>query len=61
MPEMVETRIRRAHAVVDHLEALKLPTVAVIHGFCLGGGLEVALGLPDRASPSTARASASLR
>ena len=40
---MVETRIRAAHAVVDRLEALKLPTVAVIHGYCLGGGLEVAL------------------
>ena len=35
--------IGRAHAVIDRLEALRIPTVAVIHGFCLGGGLEVAL------------------
>src|SRR6202022_2393065 len=42
-PRPVETAIGRAHAVIDRLEGLKIPTVAVIHGFCLGGGLEVAL------------------
>ena len=54
-PELVETRIRAAHAVVDHLEALKLPTVAVIHGFCLGGGLEVALACQSRIAIDNAR------
>ncbi|MHC2786894.1 enoyl-CoA hydratase/carnithine racemase [Bradyrhizobium liaoningense] len=54
-PGMVETRIRAAHAVVDHLEALKLPTVAVIHGFCLGGGLEVALACQARIAIEGAR------
>ncbi|MHC2621702.1 3-hydroxyacyl-CoA dehydrogenase/enoyl-CoA hydratase/3-hydroxybutyryl-CoA epimerase [Bradyrhizobium huanghuaihaiense] len=54
-PEMVETRIRAAHAVVDHLEVLKLPTVAVIHGFCLGGGLEVALACQARIAIDGAR------
>ncbi|MHC2581022.1 enoyl-CoA hydratase/carnithine racemase/3-hydroxyacyl-CoA dehydrogenase [Bradyrhizobium diazoefficiens] len=54
-PEMVETRIRAAHAVVDHLEALRLPTVAVIHGFCLGGGLEVALACQSRIAIEGAR------
>ena len=34
-PRMVETSIGRAHAVIDRLEALRIPTVAVIHGFCL--------------------------
>lgn len=29
--------------ILDKLEALKLPTVALIDGFCLGGGLELAL------------------
>uniref|UniRef100_UPI001954BA93 enoyl-CoA hydratase-related protein n=1 Tax=Escherichia coli TaxID=562 RepID=UPI001954BA93 len=28
---------------VDRLAALRIPTVAVIHGHCLGGGLELAL------------------
>ncbi|QQO20394.1 enoyl-CoA hydratase/isomerase family protein [Bradyrhizobium diazoefficiens] len=54
-PEMVETRIRAAHAVIDHLEVLKLPTVAVIHGFCLGGGLEVALACQSRIAIEGAR------
>src|SRR3954466_1500158 len=51
----VGTRSRAAHAVVDHLEALKLPTVAVIHGFCLGGGLEVALACQSRIAIDGAR------
>src|SRR5260370_25322374 len=34
-PRQVETAIGRAHAVIDRLEALELPTVAVIHGFYL--------------------------
>jgi len=36
-------QIRRAHALFDRIEALKCPTVAMIHGFCLGGGTELAL------------------
>ena len=47
-PRAVETEIGRAHAVIDRLEALRIPTVAVIHGFCLGGGLEVALACQMR-------------
>ena len=52
---MVETRSARAHAVIDRLEALTLPTVAVIHGFCLGGGLEVALACQSRIAIDGAR------
>ena len=33
----------RAHAVIDRLEALTIPVIAVIHGAALGGGLELAL------------------
>lgn len=51
----VETQIARAHAVIDRLEAAKFPTVAVIHGFCLGGGLEVALACQARIAISDAR------
>src|SRR5260370_4548244 len=54
-PRPVETGIGRAHAVIDRLEALKIPTVAVIHGFCLGGGLEVALACQSRIAIDGAR------
>ncbi len=54
-PQPVETAIGRAHAVIDRLEALKIPTVAVIHGFCLGGGLEVALACQSRIAIDGAR------
>jgi 3-hydroxyacyl-CoA dehydrogenase/enoyl-CoA hydratase/3-hydroxybutyryl-CoA epimerase len=51
----VETAIGRAHAVIDRLEALRVPSVAVIHGFCLGGGLEVALACQSRIAIDDAR------
>ncbi|MFQ5644720.1 MAG: 3-hydroxyacyl-CoA dehydrogenase NAD-binding domain-containing protein [Thiogranum sp.] len=35
--------IQRGQAVFDRLAALPFPSVALIHGFCLGGGLEMAL------------------
>ncbi len=54
-PRAVETSIGRAHAVIDRLENLKVPSVAVIHGFCLGGGLEVALACQSRIAIDGAR------
>jgi len=44
----IEARLTRAHAVADRLDRLKLPTIAVIHGYCLGGGLEIALACDYR-------------
>ena len=41
--------------MIDRLEALRIPTVAVIHGFCLGGGLEVALACQMRIAIEDAR------
>src|SRR3954469_5150694 len=35
--------VRAAHAILAQLESLPCPTVCVIHGFALGGGLELAL------------------
>lgn len=35
--------LQRTHALMARIEALKVPMVAGIHGFCLGGGLELAL------------------
>jgi 3-hydroxyacyl-CoA dehydrogenase/enoyl-CoA hydratase/3-hydroxybutyryl-CoA epimerase len=51
----VESEIARAHAVIDRLESLRIPTVAVIHGFCLGGGLEVALACKVRIAIDSAK------
>ena len=34
--------------MLDRLDRLPLPTIAVIHGYCLGGGLEVALACDYR-------------
>jgi 3-hydroxyacyl-CoA dehydrogenase / enoyl-CoA hydratase / 3-hydroxybutyryl-CoA epimerase len=44
----IEAHITDANAVFDRLAALKIPTVSVIHGFCLGGGLELALTCDHR-------------
>src|SRR6201987_551838 len=54
-PQAVEAAISRGHAVIDRLEALRVPSVAVIHGFCLGGGLEVALACQMRIAIDGAR------
>jgi 3-hydroxyacyl-CoA dehydrogenase/enoyl-CoA hydratase/3-hydroxybutyryl-CoA epimerase len=35
--------LKRTHALFGRIENLKIPVVAGIHGFCLGGGLELAL------------------
>jgi 3-hydroxyacyl-CoA dehydrogenase / enoyl-CoA hydratase / 3-hydroxybutyryl-CoA epimerase len=54
-PRVVETAIGRAHVVIDRLEGMRIPSVAVIHGFCLGGGLEVALACQSRIAIDGAR------
>jgi enoyl-CoA hydratase/carnithine racemase len=43
-----EAFVRHGLAVFDHLSALAVPTLAVIHGACLGGGLELALACRRR-------------
>ena len=35
--------LRKGQSVFSYLEALTIPTVAMIDGFCMGGGLELAL------------------
>ncbi len=40
--------IRRGQAIMDRIEALPCPSVALINGFCLGGGLELALACDYR-------------
>src|SRR5438128_1037670 len=43
-PELTRKLVRRGLDVIARFEALPYPTVALIDGPCLGGGLEIALG-----------------
>ena len=43
-----EELIRGGQRVFDALEGLRFPTIALINGFCLGGGLELALACTYR-------------
>ncbi len=47
--------IRRGQKACDKIAALKCPTVALIHGFCLGGGMELALACRYRIADDDAR------
>jgi 3-hydroxyacyl-CoA dehydrogenase/enoyl-CoA hydratase/3-hydroxybutyryl-CoA epimerase len=47
-PAEAETKIRMGQAVFNDLASLQIPTVAAIHGICVGGGLELALACNRR-------------
>src|SRR3569833_390832 len=42
-PAILTEALKRTHAIMDRIERLKVPVIATISGFCLGGGLELAL------------------
>ncbi len=46
--EQARKVVRLGHQLMDKLENLRCPTVAVINGFCLGGGLELAMACDYR-------------
>ncbi len=47
-PTLAVDFLRKGQAVFSYLEALSIPTVAMIDGFCMGGGLELALACDYR-------------
>lgn len=47
-PQEAGELLRKGQAVFSKLEDLNIPTVAMIHGFCMGGGLELALACDYR-------------
>jgi enoyl-CoA hydratase/carnithine racemase len=53
-PEDVLRYYHETGGVYEELAALPLPTVAAIHGYCLGGALELALALDFRIADETA-------
>ena len=51
----ISAALTQAHAIIDRLDNLQCPTIAVVHGYCLGGGLEVALACDYRIATDDAR------
>jgi len=47
--------MRGCHTVLDRLESFTFPTVSLIHGFCLGGGMELALATRYRVAEDDPR------
>ncbi len=52
--------VRTGQQVFDRIEALPMPTVAAIHGFALGGGLELALACNYRVAADEGKLSLGL-
>lgn len=49
------TAVRRAHRIFNTLSDLPCPTVAMINGYCLGGGMELALACRYRVADDSAK------
>src|SRR5438132_6306641 len=47
-PKQIRAIVRRGLDIVAAIECLPFPTVAVVDGSCMGGGLELALGFDYR-------------
>ncbi len=59
-PEEAYALIRSGQLVLDQLENLPCPSVAAVHGFALGGGLELALAASYRVGADDAQLSLGL-
>ncbi len=54
-PEIARRRLSRSHQIYSMVENFQWPVIGAIHGFCLGGGLELALCCDIRYAEETAK------
>jgi enoyl-CoA hydratase/3-hydroxyacyl-CoA dehydrogenase len=54
-PEMAIAISRKGQRLMDKIEASSKPVIAAIHGFCLGGGLEMAMACDFRVAEESAQ------
>jgi enoyl-CoA hydratase/3-hydroxyacyl-CoA dehydrogenase len=53
-PESAVDKIEKGQNLMNKIEASSKPTIAAIHGYCLGGGLELSLACDFRIADETA-------
>ena len=59
-PDLAEAQIRLGQAIFSNVTALPVPTVAAVHGLCVGGGVEMSLSCDYRVLSDSERTTMSL-